>query len=115
LKRGEFHYKNRISFGGSDIKRYDSIQIVTDVLTGKRQVQKIKWIEPCTYILSPLPDSGLLSWDSFSVKVTILAVKEKYYTAHVSSQQYKADFNDTVWIVKLIGGFRSIGEIFKQK
>lgn len=98
LKRGEFYYKSKISFAGSTIKRTDSIQVVTDEETGKKQKEKIEWINPCVYMLYPFPDNDSLNPDLFPVKVEILDVTGKYYTVHVSSQQYKADFYDTVWV-----------------
>ena len=76
------------------------MQIVTDGQTGKKQKEKIEWIGPCTYTLYPFPDNDSLNPDLFPVKVAILDVTKKYYTVHVSSGHYKADFTDTVWIVK---------------
>ena len=96
LRRGEFYYKASDSFGGSTIRRNDSIQLVKDNETGKEQLEWIVWIEPCIYMLYPLPEKK--DTTLFPVKVTVLEVAEKYYRAQVYSKEYKADFTDTVWI-----------------
>ncbi|HET6994592.1 MAG TPA: hypothetical protein VFI06_06405 [Chitinophagaceae bacterium] len=98
LKRGEFYYKSKATFAGSRIKRIDSIQFVTDVQTGKVQKERIEWIDPCTYMLYPFLSGDSLHTDSTPLKVRVLEVKERYYKVNVSSEEYKADFNDTVWI-----------------
>ena len=109
LKRGEFYYKSKVAFEGSSIKRYDSMQTVTDKATGREQKERIEWLDPCTYMLYALPENDSL----FPVKVKILDVADRYYTVHISSQQYKTSFNDTVWIVGLIGGFKALSETFR--
>ena len=102
MKRGEFYYKSKDSFEGSKIERNDSMQIVVDNKTGEKQEQKIAWIDSCTYVLYPLPGNknDSLYPGLFPIKVTILGVAKEYYTVNVSSEYYKTNFNDTVWIVR---------------
>ena len=59
--------------------------------------------EPCTYVLYPLPGNkeDILKSDLFPITVTILGVKDKYYTVHIVSGNGKADYNDTAWIMRL--------------
>lgn len=101
LKQGEFYYKGKAYLEGSNITRNDSVQVVTDEKTGEKLKEKIVWIEPCAYVLYPLPDNkpDILNSQSFPITVSILEVTSKYYTVHVVSGDKKTDFNDTAWIV----------------
>ena len=105
LKRGEFFYKSSETFNGSSIVRNDSVQLVTDQKTGETTKQKVLWVEPCTYVLYPFPGDKpeILNSDLFPIKVSILEITKKYYTVHVTSWDRKSDFEDTAWIVKLVG------------
>jgi hypothetical protein len=102
LRLGEFYYKGKDPLTGNIIKRNDSVQIVTDEQTGEKIKEKIVWMDPCTYLLYPYPDSkaDLLNSDLFPIKIEVLDVTKKYYTVHITSGHNKTDYNDTAWIVR---------------
>src|SRR5262249_50588529 len=102
LKRGEFFYAGRGTFSGSRIVRGDSMQSVTDAKTGEVLREKIVWIDPCTYLLYPFPDSKaeVMSSNLFPISISILEVTERYYTVHVVSWDRESDFKDTAWILR---------------
>src|SRR5258705_5386827 len=102
LKQGRFYYKGDGLFGGSEISRNDSIQIVIDKKAGTRHEQRVEWVAPCTYQLCPLAGNrhDSLYAGLFPIKVTIRDVAEKYYTVNISSYYRQTNFEDTVWIVQ---------------
>lgn len=112
LKNGKFYYKSVISAAGSKIERNDSIQIVINEKSGKKETERIKWLGPCVYEV--LPYSNIMDDSTgdelLSAKVTILSVSKEYYTFNVSNMLNKTGYNDTMWIVYLVGGFNPIGE-----
>ena len=79
------------------------MQIVIDERTGKKQKEKLEWINLCTYKVYPflVNKNDSLNPDLFPVKVTVLNMTKTYYTVNVFSDHYKSNFNDTIWIVKL--------------
>lgn len=114
LRNGRFYYKSIISDAGSKIERNDSIQIVINEKTGKKETERIKWLGPCVYEVLPFSNlkDDSTGEELLSAKVSILSISKDYYTFNVSNKLNKTGYNDTMWIVYLVGGFKPIGKIF---
>ena len=71
-------------------------------------------VRPCVYEV--LPFSNI--WDDstgeelLSAKVSILTISKDYYTFNVSNKLNVTGYNDTMWIVYLVGRTKPIGKTF---
>jgi hypothetical protein len=122
LKIGQFYYINKKTGIQYTVKRNDSIQTEINGKTGEIKIKKIKWIESCMYELqspSKMSDDSTdpnrkIVIESLPAKVSILNYSKDYYVFNSSSGLDKTGYNDTMWIVYLLGGFKSIGSDLKK-
>ncbi len=112
VKQGVFQILLKIPpYTKYTVQRNDSFQTVKNEITGEVEKEKVDWLDKCTYQLSSF-ESDSISKTLNKAKVQITAVTDKYYLIKVSDESGKISFNDTMWIVSLIGGFKSIGETY---
>lgn len=127
LKSGNFFVLLKPDNIRFEIQRTESRQTeynpVTDSVTG----YIVKWTSPCSYELAmvnrwkkPIADSirkeqVTIFSQPAPLKVNILEVTDKYYTFKSKKDDDDFVYKDTMWIIGLIGGFKSIGDVFPQK
>jgi hypothetical protein len=105
------------------IDRNDSIQTETDQ-TGFISMQKVRWIDPCTYELTflssnhpPLSDSSANSEEMRRLRqipyiTKIVATGENYYVFRAKKRGTGYEYSDTLW--EVIKGTHPTEDTVKQ-
>jgi len=121
LKLGTFNYTNTITGTKYKIVRRQTTQIETNLVTGEVIKKGIKWLSDCEYELYKLAklvnDSieidNNISLEYLDVRISIIGVTKEYYLFTLSDNLNKTYDIDTMRIEGLVGGFKSMSNIFK--
>lgn len=104
LRTGNFYYYPINDTTKYKIERNDSVQIETNLSTGKSQENKITWLNKCTYKLTPINvPKNVSGADSFLLanptEITILEIAKQYYifTCRIDSAEKHLTITDTLF------------------
>jgi hypothetical protein len=107
LHTGSFIQHAKFGNRTISITRNDSLQIEKDIPSGTTTTNKITWITPCIYTLTPIlpvgasPDSTDRFFQAHPFKINIIEVKKSFYifNTEVDSANFKTVImQDTIFI-----------------
>ncbi len=113
FREGERRYK---------IERNDSVQIEIDESNDSVIEFDIKWMSSCEYeltfkrVIKKGKDTSYMQFKFPIVRTRITSIKSgQYYIFKSKVEGSSTELMDTMQIIRLVGGFKSLGESFKQE
>lgn len=125
IKNGRFHMFSENGRKRLDISKNEFHQAVYDRERDTTIFFWLHWFSDCGYEIIGLtkknagtPDTLVFPVErpeGISFKYNITGVTDKYYLFEVTQEGKTEIVKDTMWIDKLIGGFKSMGKIFHHQ
>jgi hypothetical protein len=106
LKAGEFYISGAKAGQPYSIVRNDVNQVETNIGTGAVTTLKIKWINPCEYMLTFVsrktigPDTMPHLPPNVIIRTLITEVKDDYYIFETKADNLDMFYSDTMRIIK---------------
>lgn len=108
IKTGIFVQYSKINNKTFVIERNDTLQTEKDLTSGQILINKIKWISPCSYLLTPVETNNLTKdnttefFKANPIKIDIVEVKNTYYifSSRIDSANKSLFIRDTIFFKK---------------